>query len=87
MYPMIYKACSLMSTTRRFLFYMAVFLSLLSNPYISNIYTADEKLSLAPQMIFHHMFSDPKSDHTSLFVFANLSYILSPILYVNGPLN
>ena len=59
---------------KMFLFYTTVFNPLFLNPFISNIsniYNTDEGLSLAPQTICDHMFSDPKSDHT-FYVFGYL---------------
>ena len=50
---------------KNFLFY-TTFVPLISNTYISNIpnlYSTEKNLSLAPQTICDHMFSDPKSDH------------------------
>ena len=67
-YPMINKSRSHVLTTRRFLFYMKIFLSLLLNPYISNIsnlHNLNKNMRLSSQKIYDRMFSDPKSDHTS----------------------
>ena len=44
-------------------YFKGKFLYLCSNPYISNIYNPDPDLSVAPETICDHIFSDQKSDY------------------------
>ena len=63
---MIDKACSHVLSTRRFLFYMKVFLYSCSNPYISNksnLYNPVQNSSVTSKMICDHMFSDTNLDY------------------------